>query len=108
MASKTDYQLASLAAGFTIGFGFLTVWEAIKQTRSNRNPARSAYIYMVWGEIVSNVAITIMVWLMLDGILKPEYVQRPLICCCCDEPNNVIASQPFSSSSSSGYSKSSS
>jgi hypothetical protein len=71
MASKTDYQVASLAAGFTLGFGFLTVWEAIQQTRSNRNPARSAYIYMVWGEIVANLAIGIIGWLFLDGILGP-------------------------------------
>lgn len=78
MASKTDYQVASLAAGWTLGFGFLTVWEAIKQTRRNRNPARSAYIYMVWGEIVANLAITIIVWLLLEGILKPEYVNSHL------------------------------
>jgi hypothetical protein len=27
-----DLQLASLAWGFTIGFGFLTTWTAMKQT----------------------------------------------------------------------------
>ncbi|KEZ42892.1 hypothetical protein SAPIO_CDS5325 [Scedosporium apiospermum] len=75
MASKTDYQLASLAAGFTLGFGFLTVWEAIKQTRRNRNPTRSAYIYMVWGEIVANLAIGIIGWLFLDGVLGPTFVE---------------------------------
>ena len=74
MASQLDYKIASLAAGFTLGFGFLTVWEAIKQTRRNRNPARSTYIYMVWGEIVANVAIGILSWLLLDGVLKPTYV----------------------------------
>ncbi|KAF9876908.1 hypothetical protein CkaCkLH20_05754 [Colletotrichum karsti] len=71
MASKADYQIASLAAGFTIGFGFLTVWEAMKQTRQNRNPLRSSYIYMMWGEILANLAITIIGWLFLDGILGP-------------------------------------
>ncbi|KAI5928133.1 hypothetical protein F4810DRAFT_706027 [Camillea tinctor] len=73
-AAKEDYQLSSLAAGFTLGFGFLTVWEAIKQTRRNRNPLRSVYIYMVWGEIVANVGIGIMGWLWLDGIIgdKPN------------------------------------
>lgn len=78
MASKSDIQVASLAAGFTLGFGFLTVWEAIKQTRRNRNPARSAYIYMIWGEIVANLAIGIIGWLFLDGVLGPTYV--------CSEP----------------------
>ncbi|EFQ31881.1 hypothetical protein CGRA01v4_13044 [Colletotrichum graminicola] len=71
MASRADYQLASLAAGFTIGFGFLTVWEAIKQTRRNRNPLGSAYIYMIWGEILANLIIAIVAWLFLDGVLGP-------------------------------------
>ncbi|KAF2122241.1 hypothetical protein BDV96DRAFT_140645 [Lophiotrema nucula] len=71
MASKSDIQVAALAAGFTIGFGFLTVWEAIKQTRRNRNPLRSAYIYMVWGEILANIVIGIIGWIFLDGILGP-------------------------------------
>ncbi|KAB5577811.1 hypothetical protein GE09DRAFT_1214021 [Coniochaeta sp. 2T2.1] len=72
MASETDIKVASLAAGFTLGFGFLTVWEAMKQTRRNRNPLRSMYIYMIWGEILANVAIAIIGWLFLDGILGPS------------------------------------
>ncbi|KAK2033989.1 hypothetical protein LX32DRAFT_679335 [Colletotrichum zoysiae] len=71
MASRSDYQIASLAAGFTIGFGFLTVWEAMKQTRRNRNPLRSTYIYMIWGEIIANLVIAIVGWLFLDGVLGP-------------------------------------
>ncbi|TDZ17850.1 hypothetical protein Cob_v009176 [Colletotrichum orbiculare MAFF 240422] len=71
MATKTDYQIASLAAGFTIGFGFLTVWEAMKQTKRNRNPLRSSYVYMMWGEILANMIITIIGWLFLDGVLGP-------------------------------------
>ncbi|KAK7931310.1 hypothetical protein PG985_002022 [Apiospora marii] len=70
-ATKTDFQVASLAAGFSLGFGFLTAWEAIKQTKRNKNPARSAYIYMVWGEIAVNIVIAILGWLFLDGILQP-------------------------------------
>lgn len=72
MATATsDTQLAALAAGFTIGFGFLTVWEAIKQTIRNKNPLRSAYIYMLWGEIVANVVIAIIGWVFLDGYIGP-------------------------------------
>ncbi|KAK3934369.1 hypothetical protein QBC46DRAFT_427607 [Diplogelasinospora grovesii] len=74
MASESDIKVASLAAGFTLGFGFLTVWEAMKQTRRNRNPLRSIYIYMVWGEIAANIAIGIIGWLFLDGILGPSVV----------------------------------
>lgn len=73
-ASVQDYQLAALAAGFTLGFGFLTVWEAAKQTRRNRNPLRSVYIYMLWGEIVVNILIGIVGWLFLNGVLGPSFV----------------------------------
>ncbi|KFG80254.1 hypothetical protein MANI_011225 [Metarhizium anisopliae] len=71
MASKGDIQIATLAAGFTLGFGFLTVWEAIKQTRRNKRPCRSAYIYMIWGEILANLAIGVVGYLLLDGIISP-------------------------------------
>lgn len=71
MASTSDHKIASLAAGFTLGFGLLTVWEAIKQTRRNRNPLRSAYIYMLWGEIAANLIIAIIGWIFLDGIISP-------------------------------------
>lgn len=73
MASVQDFQLAAAAAGFTLGFGFLTVWEAIKQTLANRSPLRSVYIYMVWGEIFANLAIGIVGWFFLTGELGPTY-----------------------------------
>jgi hypothetical protein len=70
-ANVGDFKLASLAAGFTLGFGFLTVWEAIKQTREIKSPLRSVYLYMVWGEIMANLLIGIIAWLFLDGTLSP-------------------------------------
>ncbi|KAL1305386.1 hypothetical protein AAFC00_002279 [Neodothiora populina] len=70
MATTTgDYQLAAAAAGFTLGFGFLTVWKAIKQTRQNKSPLRSVYVYMLWGEILSNLIIGILGWLFLHEVL---------------------------------------
>src|SRR5438045_2337839 len=68
-----DFKLASTAAGFTLGFGLLTTWEAIKQTRALKSPLRSVYIYMVWGEILVNLLIGIIAWLFLDGTLQPRY-----------------------------------
>ncbi|KAK0113323.1 hypothetical protein ONS95_013579 [Cadophora gregata] len=69
-ATDSEFQLASAAAGFTLGFGFLCVWNAIKQTRSIQSPLRSGYIYMVWGEIISNLAIAVIGWLLLNGTIK--------------------------------------
>ncbi|CAI6334412.1 unnamed protein product [Periconia digitata] len=71
MSTATDFKVAALAAGFTLGFGFLTVWEAIKQTRRNRNPLRSGYIYMIWGQIAANLIIGVIGWLFLNGVLGP-------------------------------------
>ncbi|KAL7929530.1 hypothetical protein V8C35DRAFT_331610 [Trichoderma chlorosporum] len=71
MASKSDIQVASVAAGFTIGFGFLTVWKAIQHTLRNRRPWRSQYIYMIWGEIIANLSIGIIGWVFLDGLIGP-------------------------------------
>ncbi|PKK55052.1 hypothetical protein CI102_98 [Trichoderma harzianum] len=68
MASTSDIQVASVAAGFTIGFGFLTVWKAIQHTLRNRRPWKSQYIYMVWGEIIANLSIGIIGWVFLDGL----------------------------------------
>ncbi|KAK8926772.1 hypothetical protein H634G_10001 [Metarhizium anisopliae BRIP 53293] len=71
MATKQDIQVASLAAGFTLGFGFLTAWKAIQQTRRNKRPWKSIYVYMIWGEIMANLAIGIIGWVFLDGVLSP-------------------------------------
>ena len=65
-----NLSLAAFAAGFTVGFGWLTTWEAIKQTRSNKAPLRSLYIWMIWGELLANLTIAITGWLFLNGILK--------------------------------------
>lgn len=70
MASTSgDYQLAAAAAGFTLGFGFLTTWKAVKQTQANKSPLQSAYIYMIWGEILANLIIGVLGYLFLHGVL---------------------------------------
>ncbi|KAM0199681.1 hypothetical protein ACHAQI_011982 [Fusarium lateritium] len=70
-SSISDYKVASMALGFSLGFGFLTVWQAIKQTRRNRNPLRSTYIYMIWGEIAANLGLGILGYLFLNGVIQP-------------------------------------
>lgn len=67
---SADKTPATIAAGFALGFGFLTVWEATKQTMRNQNPMKSLYVYMIWGEIFANVGIGVMGWLLIDGVLK--------------------------------------
>lgn len=64
-----DQSIGSLAVGFSLGFGFLTVWEAIKQTTRSKNPRRSAYIYMIWGEIAANIGILILGYLLFHDLV---------------------------------------
>lgn len=72
--SLSDIKVSSIAFGFTLGFGFLTTWNAIKQTMRSRNPAKSAYIYMIWGELIANAAITVQGYLFLSGVVQFTYV----------------------------------
>ncbi|KAL7269727.1 hypothetical protein RUND412_007594 [Rhizina undulata] len=67
--SESDLKVASIAFGFFIGFGFLTTWEVIKQTRRARDPLRSLYIWMIWGEVCCNTAIAIQGYLFLGGVV---------------------------------------
>lgn len=65
-----DQTVAALAVGFSLGFGFLTVWEAIKQTTRSKNPRRSHYIYMIWGEIVANIGILVLGYCLFRGKIE--------------------------------------
>jgi hypothetical protein len=72
-----DLQLASLAWGFTIGFGFLTTWTAIKQTahmhrRYKLSRLNSPYIWMIWLEILVCLIFSIICWLYLNKIIPPR------------------------------------
>ncbi|OJD35384.1 uncharacterized protein BKCO1_1700048 [Diplodia corticola] len=75
--SEDDIALAGLAWGFTLGFGFLTVWTAIKQTRHvsklhGTGRLNSPYIWMIWLEIAVCTAFSIMCWMYLRGNLSPS------------------------------------
>ncbi|KAG8165002.1 hypothetical protein KVR01_005277 [Diaporthe batatas] len=79
---KSDQTLASLAVGFTLGFGLLTVWEAVKQTRRSKNPRRSSYVYMIWVEVASNVGILILANLLFHGVVAPSVTMLFFILVC--------------------------
>ncbi|KAL6405928.1 hypothetical protein AUP68_10745 [Ilyonectria robusta] len=75
--TEDNLALASLAWGFTIGFGWLTTWTAMKQTkhiyeRRGLLIFRSAYIWMIWLEILVCLIFSIICWLHLKGILPPR------------------------------------
>ncbi|KAH7052191.1 hypothetical protein B0J12DRAFT_572550, partial [Macrophomina phaseolina] len=76
--TQDDMNIASLAWGFTLGFGFLTTWTALKQTRhvSKRHGAsrlNSPYIWMIWLEIAVCLSFSIICWLHLRALIPPSF-----------------------------------
>ncbi|KAG9756849.1 hypothetical protein KCU73_g4711, partial [Aureobasidium melanogenum] len=74
-----DLTVASLCWGFTLGFGFLTTWKAMKQTTAMGHRygfsgiKSNAYVWMIWAEITVCLAFSIVCWLYLRGIVAPSF-----------------------------------
>ncbi|KAF8706789.1 hypothetical protein RHS03_04602, partial [Rhizoctonia solani] len=66
-----DIKLATLAFGFTIGFGWFVVWHAIQQTHKIQK--RGAYIAMCWMEITACTTLAILSWLFIIGIIDHSF-----------------------------------
>ena len=65
-----DAKVASFAAGFSVGFGLLTAWAAVKQTRKQREPWKSVFVWMIWGELLACTGIGIQAYLLLSGVVS--------------------------------------
>lgn len=79
VVTQDDMNIASLTWGFTLGFGFLTTWTAVKQTRhvaKLHGAARlnSPYIWMIWLEIIVCLVFSVICWLHLRGIIPARSV----------------------------------
>ena len=77
--TEDDMNIASLAWGFTIGFGWLTTWTALKQTMQVYKGHglcvfRNAYVWMVWLEIFVCLVFSIICWLHLRRVIPPRLV----------------------------------
>ncbi|KAL2069134.1 hypothetical protein VTL71DRAFT_15472 [Oculimacula yallundae] len=78
IVTQSDLVIASIAWGFTLGFGFLTTWTAFKQTtevaqRYGFSKAHSPYIVMIWLEILVCLIFSIICWLHLNGNIPPSF-----------------------------------
>ncbi|KAF2144852.1 uncharacterized protein K452DRAFT_265265 [Aplosporella prunicola CBS 121167] len=68
-SSPTDLKVSCIALGFTLGFGFLTTWDAWKITSVMRDPRRSLFVWMVWSELAVNLVMAVVIWLFIEGVL---------------------------------------
>ncbi|KAL6405682.1 hypothetical protein AUP68_10817 [Ilyonectria robusta] len=85
--TEDDLALASLAWGFTIGFGWLTTWTAMKQTkhiyeRRGLLVFRSAYVWMIWLEILVEHIWIVKVTLEMLTVLVIEHGDMAIDTCC--------------------------
>lgn len=77
--TEHDLIIASIAWGFTIGFGWLTTWTALRQSasifnRRGRAVFRSTYVWMIWLEILVCLIFAIICFLHLRYIIPPRLV----------------------------------
>ncbi|KAI1266645.1 hypothetical protein F5Y18DRAFT_362573 [Xylariaceae sp. FL1019] len=75
--SRQDLTVDSIAFGFTLGFGWLTVCTAIRQTwvayrRLGRRIFHNAYIWMIWAEIIVCLIFSFICFLYIKGIIPPS------------------------------------
>ncbi|KAL2284897.1 hypothetical protein FJTKL_08710 [Diaporthe vaccinii] len=76
--TSDDFVIASLAWGFTLGFGWLTVSSAIAQTaktwrRYGSRSIHNTYIWMIWLEIIVCIIFSTICWLYLKGTIPPSF-----------------------------------
>ncbi|OJJ59209.1 hypothetical protein ASPSYDRAFT_45639 [Aspergillus sydowii CBS 593.65] len=76
--TEADMAVASIAWGFTIGFGWLTSWTAVKQTvniykRNGRRIFSNAYVWMIWLEIIVCLIFSIICWLYVRGVIPTSF-----------------------------------
>lgn len=72
--STTDMQLASIAWGFTLGFGFLTAVKAGKQTLGiwRRRKRITTYMILAWGEMIASILFGFLCWFFMDRKIPPR------------------------------------
>ncbi|KAB8293763.1 hypothetical protein EYC80_009248 [Monilinia laxa] len=76
--SHGDLAIASIAFGWTLGFGWLTTWTAYKQTKRVRERygitrVHTPYVVMIWSEIFVCLSFSIICWLHLFGSIPPSF-----------------------------------
>lgn len=72
--SYNDISIISIVWGFSLGTGMFTASLAFKQSWKSwkRQKRITPYVAMIWAEWVSSVAIGIMSWTFLRGIIEPR------------------------------------
>ncbi|KAF8464684.1 hypothetical protein BDZ91DRAFT_821818, partial [Kalaharituber pfeilii] len=70
--TEKDREICLILWGFTIGFGFLTVWKAFKQTMKVNSGCRhrSMYVWLIWLNILGSLGYGVSGWLFIQKHVK--------------------------------------
>ncbi|KAK7040843.1 hypothetical protein VNI00_009439 [Paramarasmius palmivorus] len=66
-----DIKLASLAFGWTLGFGYFTACHCVRETRRTRRI--NTYVILIWGELLVCLIFAVICWLYLTRDIPPSF-----------------------------------
>ncbi|KAJ7150540.1 hypothetical protein C8R43DRAFT_1067986 [Mycena crocata] len=69
--SQYPFAVASLAFGWTLGFGYFVVCHAVRETRRTRR--FNTYVILIWSQILVSSAFAIICWLYLKKIIPHSF-----------------------------------
>ncbi|RSL44843.1 hypothetical protein CEP54_014523 [Fusarium duplospermum] len=74
LPNDTDMNIASIAWGLSLGITIFNISKAAKQTKSawNRRKRVTAYVALVWVEIISSFLLGVMCWFYLRNKIEPS------------------------------------
>ncbi|KAM5353878.1 hypothetical protein ACJ41O_000528 [Fusarium nematophilum] len=75
LPNEDDMNIASIIWGLSLGVVVFNCAKAFRQTRSaiQRRKRLTAYVSLVWLEIISSFILGVMVWLYLRAIIPPSF-----------------------------------
>ncbi|CAI6310060.1 unnamed protein product [Periconia digitata] len=71
--TRTDLIVAGIVFGLAMFFAIIATYSGIQQTKASRNSPRSAYIWMIWIELVACIIIAILCLLYLLECIRPSF-----------------------------------
>ncbi|KAK7033921.1 hypothetical protein VNI00_012545 [Paramarasmius palmivorus] len=69
--TTNDIKIASLAFGWTLGFGYFTACHAVRETRRTRRV--NTYVVLIWGELLVCLIFAVICWLYLTHDIPPSF-----------------------------------
>ncbi|KAL0567126.1 hypothetical protein V5O48_014872, partial [Marasmius crinis-equi] len=69
--TTNDIKIASLAFGWTLGFGYFTACHCVRETVRTRRI--NTYVILIWSELLVCLIFAIICWLYLTSVIPPSF-----------------------------------